>query len=155
NLCLFGTMRVEWEGAPLPAPRLNKGWWLLAILALRGGQEVSRDWLAGTLWPDSPTPLATLRRTLTDLRRALGPASALLVAPTVQTLRLKVDACRVDVLEFDKAAGADLASLENALALYGGPLLESCYVPWIVQERATRQETYLRVLEQAAVHHRQ
>jgi predicted ATPase/DNA-binding SARP family transcriptional activator len=155
NLQLFGNMKVEVEGTPLPTPRLAKGFWLLAILALRGGKEVTRDWLASMLWPDSNTPLATLRRTLTDLRRTLGPAASLLISPTRQTLRLDAHACRVDVLEFDAAVKrTDIAAMERAAHLYQGPLLDACDAAWIIQERAERQATLLHLLERLATHHR-
>jgi DNA-binding SARP family transcriptional activator len=70
---LFGPMDVQCHGAPLPRLRSRNGLWLLALLALRHGREVERAWLAGTLWPDTPTSqgLALLRRELTDLRRPL------------------------------------------------------------------------------------
>jgi predicted ATPase len=44
------------------------------MLALRLGKEVSREWLASTLWPDSEPEQASynLRRGLADLRNAFG-----------------------------------------------------------------------------------
>src|SRR5438094_7507290 len=72
---LFGPMEVWVGGCPLPRLRTRKGLWLLALLALRGGREVDRGWLVGTLWPDDDEPNArhSLRQSLHDLRRALGP----------------------------------------------------------------------------------
>lgn len=48
---LFGPMEVRVGSQPLPRLRSRKGLWLLALLALRAGRDVERDWLAGTLWP--------------------------------------------------------------------------------------------------------
>src|SRR5262245_41509717 len=67
---LFGPFAAQVEGQPLPRVRTRKGQSLLALLALRQGREVSRDWLAGTLWPDSSESQASfnLRQCLSDLR---------------------------------------------------------------------------------------
>src|SRR5262245_35555559 len=72
---LFGPMEVCVGGAPLPRPRSRKGLWLLALLALRAGRDVERDWLAATLWPDYDQAHGrqSLRQTLHNLRLALGP----------------------------------------------------------------------------------
>src|SRR5439155_17195118 len=81
---LFGPFEARVNEAPLPRLRSRKVQSLLALLTLRAGSEIERTWLAGALWPDSPesTALATLRRDLTSLRRALGPAAARLRSPT-------------------------------------------------------------------------
>ena len=70
--------RVHQPGPAMAAPQ-----WLLALLALRAGREVERDWLAGTLWPDSSQPqaLQSLRMCLTDLRQALGSEASRLRSP--------------------------------------------------------------------------
>src|SRR5262245_66337329 len=53
ELRLLGPLEVRVHGQPLPPPRYRKVYWLLALLALRAGQEVDREWLAGTLFPES------------------------------------------------------------------------------------------------------
>src|SRR5215217_5737682 len=70
SLRLFGPLDVRLSGEPLPRLRSRKGQWLLALLALRHGAEVSRSWLAGLLWPDSSESqaLTSLRNSLMDLR---------------------------------------------------------------------------------------
>src|SRR5262245_36012309 len=77
ELRLFGPIAVEVGGRPLPHLRSRKGLWLLALLALREGRNVERDWIAGTLWPecDERRGRASLRQTLHDLRIALGNES--------------------------------------------------------------------------------
>src|SRR5687768_14208752 len=89
-LRLFGPAQVLLRGAPLPRLRSRKSLWLLALLALRSGRPVDRAWLAGTLWPESPQPRAydSLRASLADLRRALGPEAARITAPTHRSLAL-------------------------------------------------------------------
>lgn len=72
----------------MPRLRTRKGQWLLALLALRPGAEVARDWLAGTLWPESAeaVALANLRSVRKDLCRALGAEADRLHCPTARAL---------------------------------------------------------------------
>src|SRR5437773_470149 len=102
RLCirLFGPFEAQRHGEPLPPLRSRKVQWLLALLILRHGREVERDWLAGLLWPAHPTPrgLALLRRELHDLRRALGPDAARLHAPTPHSLALDLTGAAVDLV---------------------------------------------------------
>jgi predicted ATPase/DNA-binding SARP family transcriptional activator/Tfp pilus assembly protein PilF len=150
---LFGPMEVLVHGDPLPRLRSRKGQWLLALLALRQGRAVPRDWLAGTLWPESGEGkgLFNLRQTLADLRRALGPAAGCLRSPTPHLLCLGRGDILVDVAAFDAAITAgDPTSLEKAIALYRGPLLEGCQEEWAVGESAAREQAYLSALEALA-----
>jgi non-specific serine/threonine protein kinase len=146
---LFGPFEAWVESAPLPPFRTRKGQWLLALLAIRHGAAVDRDWLAGTLWPESSqsAALANLRRSLTDLRQRLGSQAARLTA-TPHTLCLDLAGAAVDLLTFDAALHQEAAaSLETAIALYRGPLLEGCVEEWVLAERQAREEAYLRALE--------
>jgi len=108
TLCLFGPLEVLVQGEPLPRLRSRTGQWLLALLALRGGREVERSWLAGALWPDSShsQALVALRVTLADLRRALGPEAERLRSPHPQSLALDLSGAHVDLLAFDRAIAA-------------------------------------------------
>src|SRR5438105_5321206 len=74
---LFGAMDVRMEGRPLRAVRSRKVQWLLALLVLKRDRPVERSWLASVLWPESAEEqaLASLRKSLNDLRNALGPQS--------------------------------------------------------------------------------
>src|SRR3954453_13057718 len=125
-LHLFGPFEVRLHGQPLPRLRSRKGEWLLALLTLRPGGEVARAGRAGTLWPDSSetAAFASLRSCLKDLRRALGAEAARLHSPTPRLLTLDLAGAQADVVAFDAAiAQEDAASLEQAIALYRGPLL--------------------------------
>jgi predicted ATPase/DNA-binding SARP family transcriptional activator len=153
TICLFGPFEAHVDGAPLPRLRSRKGPWLLALLALRHGREVERAWLAGTLWPESAPSQAShnLRVTLADLRRALGPEAGRLQSPTRHTLSLDLSGTTADVVAFDAAvAHHDSASLERAIALYRGPLLEGCGEEWAFPERQSREQAYLAALETLA-----
>src|SRR5689334_12425846 len=104
-------MEVRLNGAPLPRLRSCKGQWLLALLALKHDAAVERSWLAGTLWPDTSESraFASLRKSLTDLRRALGPEAPRLCSPTPRTLCLEMAGAGyppsgwIDVVAFDTA----------------------------------------------------
>src|SRR5262249_10818808 len=146
TLRLFGPLEVRVHGAPLPRLRSRKGLFLLALLALRPGAAVERDWVGGTLWPESDQPqmLASLRKTLTDLRAALGGDAPRLRSPTPRTLCLDLSGAEVDAVAFDEAiARGGATSLEEAVALYRGPLLEGWVEEWVFQEREVRQQAYL------------
>jgi non-specific serine/threonine protein kinase len=152
-LHLFGSFEARLNGQPLPRLRTRKGQSLLAFLALRAGGEVERDWLAALLWPDSAEALArhSLRTSLADMRRALGTAAGLVRSPSRRALALDLGGAEVDVLAFDEAvARGDLPWLERAVTLYRGPLLEGWVDEWVFQERQSREQAYLGVLETLA-----
>jgi predicted ATPase/DNA-binding SARP family transcriptional activator len=131
---------------------------LLALLALRAGREIERDWLAALLWPESPPERAThsLRMSLKDLRQALGSQAYRLTSPTPRTLCLDLTGARVDLLAFDAAvASGDPAALRRAVGLYQGPLLEGCAEDWVVEARLAREQVCVAALEELAGRARQ
>jgi len=133
--------------------RSRKGQWILALLALRAGTAVERDWLAGILWPDSPEDKAlySLRRSLADLRQALESEAWRIEALTPRTLTLNLEGAQADIRVFDQGVTqADPALWRQAVAAYAGPLLEGCSEEWIFQERDWREEAYLQTLERLA-----
>ena len=90
---LLGRPRAEADGRELPGPRGRKAWALLAVLLLADSPP-SRRSLAGPLFPDAGDPLAALRWTLSQLRRALRGHAAIGGDPVVVRLG---PGCRVDV----------------------------------------------------------
>src|SRR5258708_2245682 len=147
---LFGPTRGRIGSDPLPRLRSRKGLWLLALLALRAGRDVDRDWLAGTLWPecDESHALRSLRQTLHDLRQALGPEAPRLTSDEPRTLRLNVSDASLDMLAFDAALSrGDSDSLMAAIQLYRGPLLEDCSEEWSLEARRIREQAYTGALE--------
>ena len=97
---------------------------VLAVIAIEG-RPVRRDTLAGMLWPEASQDRAraTLRRTLSTLRGAIG-ADALIADREV--VELGLDAGAVDVVAFERLAESEP---ERALDLYRGPFLEGFSVP--------------------------
>lgn len=138
TLRFFGPPEVRCsDGELLPTLRTRKGLWLLALLVLRAGKTVERLWLAGQLWPDTPTEggLANLRRSLTDLRGALGPDATRISSPTSTTLCFDAQGIDCDLLAFD-------ADPLGQLALYRGIFLEGCDEEWVFVERRQREARY-------------
>src|SRR5688500_5176312 len=90
---LFGPMRVQVHGEPMPRVPTRSVEWLLALLTLRHGRTVDRSWLAGTLWPDSEESraLSNLRDMLVHLRKALGPERERIQSPTRDSLTLNLE----------------------------------------------------------------
>jgi predicted ATPase/DNA-binding SARP family transcriptional activator len=150
TITLFGPMQVRVHGQPLPAFRSHKHQWVLALLSLRPNLPVQRDWLAGTLWPDrsQSQAFANLRPVLSELRRAMATEGRRLQSPNHHTLLLDLTDADVDLLQFDAALkSGTFAHLEQAVALYRGPLLEGCQEPWIEPERLAREQLYLQALK--------
>src|SRR5262245_37096715 len=150
---LFGPMEVRLGSRPLPRLRSRKGLWLLALLALRAGRRVERDWLAAVLWPecDAAHGRRSLRQTLFDLRGGLGPEAARVESEGLRAVRLELAGAWVDALAFDAAlARGEPESLAEAVRLYRGPLLEDCPEEWVLPERVTREQAYLGVLQALA-----
>jgi predicted ATPase/DNA-binding SARP family transcriptional activator len=149
-ITLFGPMQVQVDGHILPSLRSRKALWVLALLTLRHGRPVEREWLAGTLWPDmdQSQAFANLRPVLSELRRALGDQGERLQSPDRHTLVLELKDTEADVLSFDAAIKrGKLSDLERAVALYQGPLLEGCTEEWVPQERALREQNCLQALQ--------
>ncbi len=153
RLRLFGPFSAGWGERPLPRLRTRKEQGLLALLVLRSPRAVERVWLAGTLWPDSAErdSLANLRRSLVNLRDALGPDADRLHSPAPGALAFRADGADVDVLRFDAAcARGDREAVQQAVSLYRGPLLEDCTEDWAAPERSAREEAFLEACERLA-----
>jgi predicted ATPase/DNA-binding SARP family transcriptional activator len=155
TISLFGPPQIYVGGDPFPHLRSRKVLWLLALLALRHGRPVEREWLAGTLWPDANQDqmFASLRPVLTWLRQALGKEGTRLYSPDRHSLCLDLEGAEVDVLAFDAAiARKTLPDLERAVSLYRGPLLEGCAEEWVGQERNAREQDCMDALLALAEH---
>ncbi len=158
---LLGQFHVTYGGEPvetLSSPRLQS---LLAYLLLHRGTPLSRQQVAFLFWPDSTEAQArtNLRKALYDLRQALPDADAF-VHSEGQTIGWVADAPhRLDVTPFEAAldrveeiAGSEdrddsVQALAQAVDLYAGDLLPSCYDDWVLPERERLRTRYLRGLE--------
>src|SRR5260221_8171765 len=167
HIHLLGDFRLIYGEAPvrtINAPRLHA---LLAYLLLHRDAPQPRHHLAFVLWPDTTEAQArtNLRQLLYDLKQAL-PQADLFVHTDAKTLQWRPDASfRLDVAEFEEAlTGADGAeqeqqrdmhasrkALEQAIALYHGDLLPSCYDDWILPERERLRQAFTAALERLMV----
>ena len=149
SIRLFGTFEVQINEEPLRKLRTHRGQVVLAQLALKHGKPVDRASLAANIWPESDPSDAmySLRRTLTDLRQALGDYATAIQSPTQSTLQLCSDTVWTDVAEFDSVIrSADDSSLGEAMNLYRGPLLNDWRQDWVVLERAVKERTLIEAL---------
>jgi DNA-binding SARP family transcriptional activator len=134
KLRFLGACEVTVHRRPLPPLRCRNDLWLLALLALRHDREVGRDSLAALFWPDAEECQARyyLRRSLSNLRRALGSEARRLLTPAPRTVRLDLSDADCDLLAFDAALAQAAASaapeepLQRAISLYRGPFLPDC-----------------------------
>src|SRR3954452_12162367 len=133
---LFGGLALESDGTALPPPAGRRARELLGWLALHPGRH-ARAAVAARFWPDvlDASARASLRTTLHELRRALGPAGERLVADR-DTVALEadwVDAREADALLADGRADA-------ALAVRTGPLLAGLEADWVLAARDEERE---------------
>jgi DNA-binding SARP family transcriptional activator len=143
---LLGPPEIERDGVLAIAPRGHKPWAVLAYLVL-AERPVSRARLAGLIFGDADDPLAALRWTLAQLRRALGVGGALRGDPPELGLPAQT---AVDVLA--------LASGDPNAALARGGLLEGVdpgagadFDAWLLVERRRFAGVCEAVLRDAAL----
>ena len=126
---------------------------LLAVLAASGDRGRGRDWLLALFWPDAPADRArhSLEQLLYAIRTSVDNAAFLGVNP----IALNPQAIGSDVAEFEQALAE--GRLEQAVALYRGPFLDSFSLPdapefgqWADGERARLASAYARALERLA-----
>jgi predicted ATPase/DNA-binding SARP family transcriptional activator len=149
TILVFGPMQVLVHNRPLPPFRSRKALWLLALMALRQGRSVEREWLAGALWPDTDTGRAftNLRVNISELRQAFGDQGERLSSPNRRSLALDLTGARVDLHIFDAAIQSqNLQALHEAVQLYRGPLLADCTEEWVRKDRAKRVQNCLQAL---------
>jgi predicted ATPase/DNA-binding SARP family transcriptional activator/uncharacterized protein HemY len=149
TVSLLGPIWVRVQGEPLPHLHSRKVLWLLVLLILRQERPVEREWLAGTLWPetDPSRGLANLRPIISALRKALGMEAKRLQSPTRRTLFLKLNGADVDVIRFDAGITEGTRSgMAAAVELYKGALLEGIQEEWVLPHRQRREQSCLQAL---------
>lgn len=120
---------------------------VLAYLALNWRQSHRREELQTQFWPNKPADAAAnnLRQSLWQLRQVL-PEAFCFDEDRVQWNPASPP--WVDALAFEEALTAN--DLDNALALYRGPLLPDVYDEWAQLERERLHLRYLTALESRA-----
>ncbi|MBC8138853.1 MAG: tetratricopeptide repeat protein [Fibrella sp.] len=90
---------------------------------------------------------------MSNLRNALGDEAVRLRSPTARTIRLDLSGAFSDVRAFDIAVARPLTeqepedTLQEAIRLYRGPLLQDCPEEWATIERESREQSYLTALD--------
>lgn len=161
---LFGQLAIHRDGEPLSGLS-SKATELLCYLLLQRERGHTREALASLLWPDTSDPLAKkyLRQAIWRLQSKM--ASQDLLTMRAGWVRINPQACLwLDVAEFERAyechrdmPGQELTdrqaqTLEAAVVLYRGDLIESWYQDWCAYERDRLQLIYLAMLEQLMAH---
>ena len=133
---------------------------LLAWLALHWDRPQPRVRVAAALWPESSEGQArtNLRNLVHQLRRAFPEIDQYVDFDGAAIAWRAGSPMTVDVVEFeralagaarDSASGAPAAAraLEEALGLYGGPLLPDQFEPWLAAERERIRRVHVAGLE--------
>ncbi|RME49340.1 MAG: 6-hydroxy-D-nicotine oxidase, partial [Chloroflexi bacterium] len=161
HIRILGDFHIAHDDAPVTGvntPRLQS---LLAYLLLHSEAPQLRQQAAFLLWPDSTEAQArtNLRRELHHLRRALPGAGRFLQADAKSLQWLPDAPFTLDVADFEAAvaqahqaeeAGHQTAvqtALAEAVELYRGDLLLSCYDDWILPERERLSHMFIQAME--------
>jgi DNA-binding SARP family transcriptional activator/tetratricopeptide (TPR) repeat protein len=151
RVLLFGGGRIFDAAAEIKLPSRTWTLPLLAYLLFHRGEMIPRSRLAFTLWPDESeeTALRNLRRNLHRLVQSLPPAAK--DAPWVRLDGHNIawntsSGFELDVAEFERLR-LDPATLERAVALYAGDVLEGIDDDWVAAERERWRQLYLSDLD--------
>ena len=143
---LGGGLSLRAEGAEIALPASRRARGVLAYLALNPGPH-ARAQLAARFWPDvlDESARTSLRAALTELRHALGPEAADVVA-TRESVAL--EGAYVDTRAFDEA----LAARDDAAAVRacGAPLLDGFEEDWAEEARQVHARRLGEALERLA-----
>lgn len=163
QLNLLGGFDARLNNLPISGFSYNKMRALLAYLAVEREQDHNRESLSELLWGGQSTQIArdNLRRTLSNLRRALEvPSGLCLFAASKHTLRFIPDAY-IDVLDFQRksfnASPNTISDAERVISLYKGEFLAGFCLPdspdfeyWLQIQREALHRHALALLEQLA-----
>lgn len=152
---LLGPMQVRVSGQPVDIPA-KKARALLAYLTLRKGVAVPRDTLTALLWGDrgDEQARASLRQTLSAIRKTLGESGNTALVITGETVRLVPDYCLTDVDDVNSCSDSSpTAELTEAAKQCRGELLEGLSVEepafeqWLTAERESMRVLAIRIHE--------
>jgi DNA-binding SARP family transcriptional activator len=156
HLICFGGLRLDCDGRPLDGAAVRRrSLALLAFVASRREQGVSRDKVLGYFWPETDTNRArnNLKQTLFIMRRSLGDE---LLVSSDAVLRINTRRLTVDSWEFE--AELDQRLLQAALVHYRGAFLDGVYIStlpefgrWAEAERQRLAWRYQEALEALAL----
>lgn len=143
---------------PLRFTAPPKAFPLLGYLLLTRKAPVDREQLAALFWPDDDEARsrANLRRHLSQLQRVLNPSAdqpAVIVADGKTVQWSPQVPLWFDVEEFERLS-ASPASLDDAVQLYTGDLMDSVHDEWVFRYRERLRLLYIADLDALAFEHR-
>jgi len=154
HLELLGDFRLRTESGSLVTISAKKSQAMLAYLAVKPGQLVSRDKMAGLLWSSTAPEQArqSLRQTLSTLRKELAQVSPQkILVEEGDFLSLDASLIYVDVVEFESLVATGTAeALDPATRLYAGDFLDGFQIDeekfdqWVIAERDRLHRLALR-----------
>ena len=159
---LLGNFEARLGAGPTVAFPTKKARALLAYLVARPAQAHSRDEIAELLWGARADEQArgSLRRTLSDLRKALPLDHGEWLVSDGDTVKLDSSSIDVDVARFERlAADGEAGALEQAANLYQGEFLagfglhEQAFEEWLRTERERLRRLALKTLTKLLAHH--
>ena len=121
---------------------------VLALLALAARGSRSRVWLRDKLWSDRDEKQgsASLRQSLLEIRKALGPEHSSVLAADKHTVTLDLDRVRVDVLVYrkDPALLGEVVKAGSSVSqelLEGIDIVDPEFEEWLTTERSAWADT--------------
>ena len=154
-LNLLGTLSLKSDTGFLPSESQQKRrLGLVALLGIAGDRGISRDRLQAYLWPESSSERSrhALDQLVYAVRRSVGTNP---IITEGRDLRLDSSVIATDLATFDEAIAS--GRMEDAVAAYGGPLLDGFYISdsrelddWIDGERTRLTQQYQSALETLA-----
>ncbi|HEX8409071.1 MAG TPA: BTAD domain-containing putative transcriptional regulator [Thermoanaerobaculia bacterium] len=154
HLELLGDFRLRTESGSLVTISARKSQAMLAYLAVKPGQLVSRDKMAGLLWSSTAPEQArqSLRQTLSTMRRELAAVSPQkILVEEGDFLSLDASLVYCDVVEFESLVATGTAeALDPATRLYTGDFLDGFQIDeekfdqWVLAERDRLHRMALR-----------
>jgi len=150
---LLGSPAVLAAGEPLSVPS-RKATALLAYLAMRSDEPISRDHLAGLLWGESSNEQAraNLRRALTQLRRVFRGSGLDPIKTPGDTVVLSSDGLSIDahrLARADSIPDPDRLHCDNEF-LEGFSLSEPEFERWLTVQRESLRRRVRQLHEAAA-----
>jgi DNA-binding SARP family transcriptional activator len=151
---------LRFFGGFQPSERLNQRHQaLLAYIALRHHQPISRSELAFALWAESSEEqaLTNLRKALHTIKQAFGEELILVSGRTLQ-INPTLD-IQIDIDDFNTAIASaqqyrlanqamdEQSAIETAVDLYRGDLLPGIYDEWLLHEREALRVQFMASLD--------
>ncbi|HEX6087277.1 MAG TPA: BTAD domain-containing putative transcriptional regulator [Thermoanaerobaculia bacterium] len=154
HLELLGDFRLRTESGSLITISARKSQAMLAYLAVKPAQLVSRDKMAALLWSSTAPEQArqSLRQTLSTMRRELAAVSPQkILVEEGDFLSLDASLVHCDVAEFESLVATGTAeALDPATRLYTGDFLDGFQIDeekfdqWVLAERDRLHRMALR-----------